>query len=101
MFCLQFFSFEIRLDVTTSELRLLKRQLSRAGERRRRIRIESDIAERENVVVLRQLQSRFRRSAAPRLFFSTSSCSISGLIFTPPVHTTPAVFNALLIPLML
>ena len=51
-----FFAFEICLDVVRRETRLLKRELRGARERRRRVGIESDVAEREDVDVLRQLQ---------------------------------------------
>src|SRR5215213_3643387 len=48
-----FFSFEIRLDVSPCETRLLKRELRGAGEGRSSIRKKSNITQREDVHVLR------------------------------------------------
>ena len=48
----KFVSFHIRLDVSSRQARLLKRELRGAGERRRRIRKESNVAKRKNIEVL-------------------------------------------------
>lgn len=56
MFGMEFFAVEKSFDVAGRETRFLKRELGSAGERRRRIGIDGDVAEREHVVVLRELQ---------------------------------------------
>ena len=60
-------------------------------------RVGRDIAERENVIELRELKSWFDDEQST-LVFSASSCSTNGLIFTPPVQTTPEAFNSSVFP---
>src|SRR6185369_6262388 len=66
---LHFPSFEISLDVIARETRLLKRKLRRPGERRRRIRIECNVTQRENIHLLRQLQGRLHHQQPARALF--------------------------------
>src|SRR5215218_7549886 len=65
---LHFSSFEVSLDIAAREIPLLKRKLRRTCERRRSIRIEGNVPEREDVHVLRQLKRRFHYQQATFVF---------------------------------
>jgi hypothetical protein len=56
MFRAQLLAFEKRLDVVTNYASFLKRELRGAVQCRRGVRIDSDVAECEDVLVLRELE---------------------------------------------
>jgi hypothetical protein len=56
VFCFQFFAVQKRADIASAKVSLLKRELRRAGECRSNVGIESDVAERESILVSADLQ---------------------------------------------